>query len=358
MIYGLALACGFRGSTTGQCETRIVDKSINSTCKFSTSMQFKAALKKHRDVPWPCPMLGCKTSPFILNVRHHFNQNQPCAHICSYDLSVSVLQEHKRVRFATTEPEERHTKGMPPRLIVKKAAQLTAAATVADTSTSNVWADMYGAVQRHDCTNSDWHPQAQDEATSEEEDNHEQLSVDISGEESGNTTTSSWSNSSSSNASSSGTPSSSSSEEVNALEQHKRMTKTRPPNIHKKEGIHKEWQYAKKGHAVVMSLESLMLCAWARPLGPSQIVLNVSPKWLPPKVCEFYRIWVVCTTPRGAKWERRRTVHYLRNPLQEMAAHQKLLIFFPWVGNSVWFMVEYLHVVHRKKAMFTPSARP
>ena len=67
---------------------------------------------------------------------------------------------------------------------------------------------MYGAMQHHDCAISDWHPQAQDEAEFEEEDNHEQPSVDISGEESNNTTTSSSSNSSSSSTSSSGTPSS------------------------------------------------------------------------------------------------------------------------------------------------------
>ena len=46
------------------------------------------------------------------------------------------------------------------------------------------------------------------------------------------------------------------------------------------------------------------------PLGPPQILLRVSPKLFPPFVCKFYRIWVVCTSPRGAKWERRKNVHY------------------------------------------------
>ena len=98
------------------------------------------------------------------------------------------------------------TKGLAPQLTVQKALGLNAVAPTADMSTSDGGGDMYGVVQCHDGTDSDWQPQAQDEATFEEEDHHEQPSVDISGEESSNTTTSSSSNSSSNSTSSSGTP--------------------------------------------------------------------------------------------------------------------------------------------------------
>ena len=84
--HGEQEACGLCGSTTGQWQTRIVGKTITNTCKFSAPLQYKAALKKHRNVPRPCPIPGCKKSPFTLNVRHHVDRDHPSADIDTYDL--------------------------------------------------------------------------------------------------------------------------------------------------------------------------------------------------------------------------------------------------------------------------------